>query len=157
MEMRLRENPLRFSSALLQLSARYLFVQGVQVRLLEMHLEMHLQQTDLCLYVFVCVCVHAGLFFSVCSSYPQETPHGLESLCTKVSLWFGFHGDRVLYLPPSCAAGMLSNGAFPGRLLFEASGFLVSSGSLLLGVTLVLRVDAAVTRWFNRLVPDPSR
>ncbi|TNM91816.1 hypothetical protein fugu_018827 [Takifugu bimaculatus] len=31
MEMRLREKPQQFSSALLQLSARYLFVQGVQV------------------------------------------------------------------------------------------------------------------------------
>lgn len=32
MEMRLREKPQQFSSALLQLAARYLFVQGVQVR-----------------------------------------------------------------------------------------------------------------------------
>lgn len=34
MEMRLRENPQQFSSALLQLSARYLFIHGAQVRLL---------------------------------------------------------------------------------------------------------------------------
>lgn len=34
MEMRLRENPQQFSSALLQLSTRYLFVQGAQVRIL---------------------------------------------------------------------------------------------------------------------------
>lgn len=32
MEMRLRENPQQFSSALLQLSTRYLFVLGAQVR-----------------------------------------------------------------------------------------------------------------------------
>lgn len=31
MEMKLREKPQQFSSALLQLSTRYLFVQGVQV------------------------------------------------------------------------------------------------------------------------------
>lgn len=31
MEMRLRENPQKFSSALLQLTARYLFVNGAQV------------------------------------------------------------------------------------------------------------------------------
>lgn len=41
--------------------------------------------------------------------------------------------------------------------MFEASGFLVSGASLLLGVTLVLRVDVAVSRWFKRLVPDASR
>ncbi|CAF89676.1 unnamed protein product [Tetraodon nigroviridis] len=51
---------------------------------------------DLC--VCVCVCVCAGVFFSVCSSRPQETPHGLESFCTKVSLWCGFHGDEA----PAC-------------------------------------------------------
>lgn len=43
------------------------------------------------------------------------------------------------------------------RLMFEASGFLVSSAALLVGVTLVLRVDVAVSRWFKRLVPDASR
>lgn len=32
MEMRLRENPQQFSSALLQLSTRYLFILGAQVR-----------------------------------------------------------------------------------------------------------------------------
>lgn len=31
MEMRLRENPQQFSSALLQLSTRYLFILGAQV------------------------------------------------------------------------------------------------------------------------------
>lgn len=41
--------------------------------------------------------------------------------------------------------------------MFEASGFLVSSAALLVGVALVLRVDAAVSRWFKRLVPDASR
>lgn len=33
MEMRLRERPQQFSSALLQLAARYLFIQGAQVGL----------------------------------------------------------------------------------------------------------------------------
>lgn len=33
MEMRLRENPQQFSSALLQLAARYLFINGAQVNL----------------------------------------------------------------------------------------------------------------------------
>lgn len=42
------------------------------------------------------------------------------------------------------------------RLMFEASGFLVSSVFLLIGVTLVLRVDVAVGRWFKRLIPDAA-
>lgn len=33
MEMRLRENPQQFSSALLQLSTRYLFILGAQVQI----------------------------------------------------------------------------------------------------------------------------
>jgi len=41
--------------------------------------------------------------------------------------------------------------------MFEASGFLMSSMFLLIGVTLVLRVDVAVGHWFKRLVPDASR
>lgn len=41
--------------------------------------------------------------------------------------------------------------------MFEALGFLVSSTSLLVGVTLVLRVDMAVGRWFKKLIPDASR
>ena len=41
--------------------------------------------------------------------------------------------------------------------MFEASSFLVTSVSLLLGVTLVLRVDVAVSRWFKTLVPDAAR
>lgn len=41
--------------------------------------------------------------------------------------------------------------------MFEASGFMASATSLLLGVALVLRVDVAVGRWFKKLVPDASR
>lgn len=41
--------------------------------------------------------------------------------------------------------------------MFEASGFVVSSVFLLVGVTLVVRVDVAVGRWFKRLIPDASR
>lgn len=41
--------------------------------------------------------------------------------------------------------------------MFEASGFLVSNVFLLIGVTLVLRVDVAVGQWFKRLIPDVSR
>lgn len=40
--------------------------------------------------------------------------------------------------------------------MFEASGFLVSSVFVLVGVTLVMRVDVAVGRWFKRLLPDTS-
>lgn len=96
MEMRLRENPQLFSSALLQLSARYLFILGAQV------------------------------FASVCAA---------AILRRHLMVW------KV----------------FAPKLMFEASGFLVSSISVLLGVTLVLRVDLAVGRWFKRLVPDVSR
>ncbi|XP_039636687.1 GPI ethanolamine phosphate transferase 3 isoform X1 [Perca fluviatilis] len=96
MEMRLRENPQQFSSALLQLSTRYLFLLGAQV------------------------------FASVCAA---------AILRRHLMVW------KV----------------FAPKLMFEASGFLVSSVSLLIGVTLVLRVDVAVGRWFKRLVPDASR
>ncbi|XP_070706602.1 GPI ethanolamine phosphate transferase 3 [Pempheris klunzingeri] len=96
MEMRLRENPQQFSSALLQLSTRYLFIVGAQV------------------------------FASVCAA---------AILRRHLMVW------KV----------------FAPKLMFEASGFLVSSVSLLIGVTLVLRVDVAVGRWFKRLIPDASR
>lgn len=96
MEMRLRENPQQFSSALLQLSTRYLFILGAQV------------------------------FASVCAA---------AILRRHLMVW------KV----------------FAPKLMFEASGFLVSSVSLLIGVMLVLRVDVAVGRWFKRLIPDASR
>lgn len=41
MEMRLRENPQQFSSALLQLATRYLFINGAQVRRLFRSVQMH--------------------------------------------------------------------------------------------------------------------
>ncbi|KAM7393161.1 hypothetical protein PAMA_008015 [Pampus argenteus] len=96
MEMRLRENPQQFSSALLQLSTRYLFILGAQV------------------------------FASVCAA---------AILRRHLMVW------KV----------------FAPKLMFEASGFLVSSVFLLIGVTLVLRVDVAVGRWFKRLIPDAAR
>lgn len=96
MEIRLRESPQQFSSALLQLSARYLFVQGAQV------------------------------FASVCAA---------AILRRHLMVW------KV----------------FAPKLMFEASAFIVTSVSVLLGVTFVLRIDLAVTRWFKRLVPDASR
>ncbi|XP_072227957.1 GPI ethanolamine phosphate transferase 3 [Leuresthes tenuis] len=96
MEMRLRENPQQFSSALLQLSTRYLFILGAQV------------------------------FSSVCAA---------AILRRHLMVW------KV----------------FAPKLMFEASGFLMSSMFLLIGVTLVLRVDVAVGHWFKRLVPDASR
>ncbi|XP_010875997.2 GPI ethanolamine phosphate transferase 3 isoform X1 [Esox lucius] len=96
MEMRLRESPRQFSSALLQLSTRYLFITGAQV------------------------------FASVCAA---------AILRRHLMVW------KV----------------FAPKLMFEASGFLVSSVSVLAGVSLVLRVDLAVGRWFQRLLPDTSR
>uniref|UniRef100_A0A3Q1HAW9 GPI ethanolamine phosphate transferase 3, catalytic subunit n=1 Tax=Anabas testudineus TaxID=64144 RepID=A0A3Q1HAW9_ANATE len=96
MEMRLRENPQQFSSALLQLATRYLFIHGAQV------------------------------FASVCAA---------AILRRHLMVW------KV----------------FAPKLMFEASGFVVSSVFLLVGVTLVARVDVAVGRWFKRLIPDASR
>uniref|UniRef100_A0A3P8RYZ5 GPI ethanolamine phosphate transferase 3, catalytic subunit n=1 Tax=Amphiprion percula TaxID=161767 RepID=A0A3P8RYZ5_AMPPE len=96
MEMRLRENPQQFSSALLQLSTRYLFIHGTQV------------------------------FASVCAA---------AILRRHLMVW------KV----------------FAPKLMFEASGFLVSSIFLLIGVSLVLRVDLSVGRWFQRLIPESSR
>ncbi|CAL8317983.1 unnamed protein product [Lota lota] len=96
MEMRLRENPQQFSSALLQLSTRYLTILGAQV------------------------------LASVCAA---------AVLRRHLMVW------KV----------------FTPKLMFETSGFLVSSVFLLVGVSLVLRVDLAVGRWFRRLLPDSSR
>ncbi|XP_030624543.1 GPI ethanolamine phosphate transferase 3 [Chanos chanos] len=96
MEMRLRENPQQFSSALLQLMMRYLFVSGVQV------------------------------FASVCAA---------AILRRHLMVW------KV----------------FAPKLMFEASGFVVSSVSVLVGVSLVMRVDAAVGSLFKKLVPEASR
>nr|XP_061837060.1 GPI ethanolamine phosphate transferase 3 [Nerophis lumbriciformis] len=95
MEMRLRERPQLFTSALLQLSTRYLFIQGTQV------------------------------FASAC---------GAAILRRHLMVW------KV----------------FAPKLMFEASGFLMSCVFLLLGVLLVLRVDVAVGRWFKRLITDTS-
>ncbi|XP_076018185.1 GPI ethanolamine phosphate transferase 3, catalytic subunit [Genypterus blacodes] len=96
MEMRLRENPRRFSSALLQLLTRYLFIHGSQV------------------------------FASVCAA---------AILRRHLMVW------KV----------------FAPKLMFEASGFLVSSASLLVGVALVLRTDVSLARWFKKLLPEASR
>ncbi|KAJ7987233.1 hypothetical protein DPEC_G00336620 [Dallia pectoralis] len=96
MEMRLRESPLQFSSGLLQLTTRYLFVSGAQV------------------------------FASVCAA---------AILRRHLMVW------KV----------------FAPKLMFEASGFLVSSVFVLVGVSMVMRVDLAVGRWFQRLLPDTSR
>lgn len=66
MEMRLRENPLQFGSALLQLSARYLFVQGAQVRRHPAAAAFYRRTSSVteCL----CVCVHSQVFASVCAA-----------------------------------------------------------------------------------------
>ncbi|XP_067114301.1 GPI ethanolamine phosphate transferase 3 [Osmerus mordax] len=96
MEMRLRENPQQFSCALLQLSTRYLFINGAQV------------------------------LASVCAA---------AILRRHLMVW------KV----------------FAPKLMFEASGFLVSSVFVLIGVALVMRVDGAVGRWFKRLLPESSR
>ncbi|XP_077593400.1 GPI ethanolamine phosphate transferase 3, catalytic subunit [Stigmatopora nigra] len=96
MEMRLRENPQMFRRALLQLSTRYLFLQGAQV------------------------------FSSACAA---------ALLRRHLMVW----------------------GVFAPKLIFEASAFVASGLGLLLGVSLVLRVDVAVGRWFQRLLPDGSR
>ncbi|XP_068830164.1 GPI ethanolamine phosphate transferase 3 isoform X2 [Capricornis sumatraensis] len=41
---------------------------------------------------------------------------------------------------------------FAPRFIFEAMGFIVSSVGLCLGITLVMRVDGAVSSWFRQLV-----
>ncbi|XP_026798572.3 GPI ethanolamine phosphate transferase 3 isoform X1 [Pangasianodon hypophthalmus] len=96
MEMRLRENPQQFSSALLQLAARYLFINGAQV------------------------------LASVCAA---------AILRRHLMVW------KV----------------FAPKLMFEASGFIVGSVFVLVGVALVMRVDVAVARLFQRLLPENSR
>ncbi|XP_061118503.1 GPI ethanolamine phosphate transferase 3 [Conger conger] len=96
MEMRLRERPEQFSSTLLQLAARYLFIHGAQV---------------------LASAVAAAI------------------LRRHLMVW----------------------SVFAPKLMFEASGFVVSSAFLCLGLALVMRVDVAVSRWFKRLLPEQSR
>ncbi|XP_069737019.1 GPI ethanolamine phosphate transferase 3 isoform X2 [Phaenicophaeus curvirostris] len=90
MEMRLRESPEKFSSALLQLGLKYLFVLGTQL--------------------LACVC--AAMI-----------------LRRHLMVW------KV----------------FAPKFLFESLGFMVSSVCLLLGISLVMRVDCAVSTWFSQL------
>ncbi|NXF66628.1 PIGO transferase, partial [Ciccaba nigrolineata] len=90
MEMRLRESPEKFSTALLQLGLKYLFVLGTQL--------------------LACVC--AAMI-----------------LRRHLMVW------KV----------------FAPKFLFESLGFVVSSICLLLGISLVMRVDCAVSTWFNQL------
>uniref|UniRef100_A0A8C0ARR2 Phosphatidylinositol glycan anchor biosynthesis class O n=1 Tax=Buteo japonicus TaxID=224669 RepID=A0A8C0ARR2_9AVES len=90
MEMRLRESPEKFSTALLQLGLKYLFVLGTQL--------------------LACVC--AAMI-----------------LRRHLMVW------KV----------------FAPKFLFESLGFMVSSICLLLGISLVMRVDCAVSTWFSQL------
>ncbi|XP_069482908.1 GPI ethanolamine phosphate transferase 3 [Ambystoma mexicanum] len=46
---------------------------------------------------------------------------------------------------------------FAPKFLFEALGFVVSSVSLLIGIALVMRVDSAVSSWFQKLILSRSR
>uniref|UniRef100_A0A8D2P4A6 GPI ethanolamine phosphate transferase 3, catalytic subunit n=1 Tax=Zosterops lateralis melanops TaxID=1220523 RepID=A0A8D2P4A6_ZOSLA len=90
MEMRLRESPEEFSTALLRLGLKYLFVLGAQL--------------------LACVC--AAMI-----------------LRRHLMVW------KV----------------FAPKFLFESLGFVVSSICLLLGISLVMRVDCAVSSWFSQL------
>ncbi|KAL9821765.1 GPI ethanolamine phosphate transferase 3 isoform 4-T5 [Geothlypis trichas] len=90
MEMRLRESPEEFSTALLRLGLKYLFVLGAQL--------------------LACVC--AAMI-----------------LRRHLMVW------KV----------------FAPKFLFESLGFVVSSICLLLGISLVMRVDCAVSTWFSQL------
>lgn len=46
---------------------------------------------------------------------------------------------------------------FHYRFIFEAMGFIVSSVGLFLGLALVMRVDGAVSSWFQQLVLAQQR
>nr|XP_033502163.1 GPI ethanolamine phosphate transferase 3 [Epinephelus lanceolatus] len=88
---------------------------------------------------------------------PQQFSAALLQLSTRYLFILG-----AQVFASVCAAAILRRHlmvwkVFAPKLMFEASGFLMSSVSLLIGVTLVLRVDLAVSRWFKRLIPDASR
>ncbi|KAM4634228.1 GPI ethanolamine phosphate transferase 3 [Polymixia lowei] len=88
---------------------------------------------------------------------PQQFSAALLQLLTR---YLFIHGAQVF--ASVCAAAILRRHlmvwkVFAPKLMFEASGFLVSSVFLLVGVSLVMRVDVAVSRWFKRLLPDASR
>ncbi|XP_050928776.1 LOW QUALITY PROTEIN: GPI ethanolamine phosphate transferase 3 [Lates calcarifer] len=91
----------------------------------------------------------------------RENPQHFSAALLQLSTRYLFiHGAQVF--ASVCAAAILRRHlmvwkVFAPKLMFEASGFLVSSVSLLIGVTLVLRVDVAVGRWFKRIIPDASR
>ncbi|XP_077398984.1 GPI ethanolamine phosphate transferase 3, catalytic subunit isoform X2 [Vanacampus margaritifer] len=90
----------------------------------------------------------------------RENPHLFSIALLQLSTRYLFILGVQLFASV-CAAAILRRHLmvwpiFAPKLMFEASGFLVSSICLLLGVSLVLRVDMAVGHWFKKLIPDVS-
>uniref|UniRef100_A0A087XIG0 GPI ethanolamine phosphate transferase 3, catalytic subunit n=2 Tax=Poecilia formosa TaxID=48698 RepID=A0A087XIG0_POEFO len=91
----------------------------------------------------------------------REKPHQFSAALLQLSTRYLFILGAQVF-SSVCAAAILRRHlmvwkVFAPKLLFEASGFVVSCCFLLIGVTLVLRVDVAVGRWFKKLIPDASR
>ncbi|XP_038153507.1 GPI ethanolamine phosphate transferase 3 [Cyprinodon tularosa] len=91
----------------------------------------------------------------------RENPHQFSAALLQLATRYLFILGAQTF-SSVCAAAILRRHlmvwkVFAPKLMFEASGFLVSSTFLLIGVTLVIRVDVAVGRWFKRLIPSVSR
>ncbi|KAI1905176.1 hypothetical protein AGOR_G00013440 [Albula goreensis] len=88
---------------------------------------------------------------------PQQFSCALLQLASR---YLFIHGAQVL--ASVFAAAILRRHlmvwkVFAPKLMFEASGFVVTSVFVLVGMAMVMRVDMAVGNWFKRLLPEQSR
>ncbi|XP_048877192.1 GPI ethanolamine phosphate transferase 3 isoform X1 [Brienomyrus brachyistius] len=91
----------------------------------------------------------------------RERPAGFSAALLQLAMRYLFiKGAQIL--ASALAAAVLRRHlmvwkVFAPKLMFEASGFVVSSVFILLSFTLVMRVDVAVNSWFKRLIPEQPR
>ncbi|KFO35356.1 GPI ethanolamine phosphate transferase 3 [Fukomys damarensis] len=91
----------------------------------------------------------------------RDAPHHFNAALLQLGLKYLFVlGVQILAC--ALAASILRRHlmvwkVFAPKFIFEAIGFIVSSVGLLLGIALVMRVDGAVSSWFEKLVLAQQR
>ncbi|XP_005362115.1 GPI ethanolamine phosphate transferase 3 isoform X2 [Microtus ochrogaster] len=91
----------------------------------------------------------------------RDAPHHFNAALMQLGLKYLFVlGVQILAC--ALAASILRRHlmvwkVFAPKFIFEATGFIVSSVGLLLGIALVMRVDGAMSSWFRRLVLAQQR
>ncbi|XP_043933309.1 GPI ethanolamine phosphate transferase 3 isoform X2 [Protopterus annectens] len=91
----------------------------------------------------------------------RESPERFAAALLQLGMRYLFaHGIQLL--ASVCAAALLRRHLmvwkiFAPKFLFEAVGFVVTSISLLFGISLVIWVDNAVNRWFKKLILSQVR